>query len=287
MKTIVTFNAGNSNLASLPKMAKRWITSFPFWLKWKLTRLAIWYVVYSKRNSKYVQYAKNEFDVVFPRWKTDEMQALMQNQVVELLSVLATHGDSGFSIGYKRNLFDKLSRFTPLGPLTMNDDEFCLTGDGEMYYNSRNSKVFKNLHGQVSYVNSLKFKVTSNIKEDGVVVPVNHKDDYLTHAFILQPDGRIYFMRKGFLKNPKEINELMSKEFIYDAVEIEYPEQWYIAICKEEDVKEYLNHFDVSKDYELIEKEISYCNNHFRSEIISRINTVGRHMYGSDFSLKF
>lgn len=49
----------------------------------------------------------------------DEMQNLMCNQSLELLSVLDTHGDSGFSIQYKLSLLNKLIRFQPIKPLTL------------------------------------------------------------------------------------------------------------------------------------------------------------------------
>ena len=48
----------------------------------------------------------------------DEMQEMICNHVMKLLEVFADEGHSGFSAPYAINLFSKLAKFEPIGPLT-------------------------------------------------------------------------------------------------------------------------------------------------------------------------
>jgi len=54
----------------------------------------------------------------------DEMQEMMCKDVLEVLKLISSQGHSGFSIGYFKNLLNKLIDFEPLSPLTGNDDEW-------------------------------------------------------------------------------------------------------------------------------------------------------------------
>jgi len=77
-----------------------------------------------------------------PKADGDEMQALMNAQLKELILVFSTHGHSEFSASYARRCLDKLLAFEPLGPLTGEDDEWSDVGDG-VFQNKRCSHVFK------------------------------------------------------------------------------------------------------------------------------------------------
>ena len=80
-----------------------------------ILKQAIKYIVWFSKDSNYVKHALSEFDIAWG--EKDEMQDFMCKQVIELLSLLSTHGDSGFSIGYKLNLFDKLVPHPAYGPI--------------------------------------------------------------------------------------------------------------------------------------------------------------------------
>lgn len=62
--------------------------------------------------------------------------------VMELIEVFSKQGHSGHSAHIVSGLFDKLSRFKPISPLTGNDDEWYESMDG-IFQNKRNSAVFK------------------------------------------------------------------------------------------------------------------------------------------------
>lgn len=72
----------------------------------------------------------------------DEMQRLMCTQVLELLALFDKHGHSGSSAPYAINLFSKLAKFKPIGPLTGEDWEWNEVGHG-VFQNNRCSHVFK------------------------------------------------------------------------------------------------------------------------------------------------
>jgi len=75
------------------------------------------------------------------KWK-DEMQELICNQVMELLDLFGTHGHSGTTAPYARTMFDKLSSYEPIAPLTGEDWEWIEVGKG-VYQNKRCGHVFK------------------------------------------------------------------------------------------------------------------------------------------------
>jgi len=82
----------------------------------------------------------------------DEMQALMNKQLKELILVFGTHGHSGFSAHYSKGVLEKLLGYEPLGPLTGEDSEWnMLMGDwgspDMMYQNKRCGEVFKRADG--------------------------------------------------------------------------------------------------------------------------------------------
>jgi hypothetical protein len=72
----------------------------------------------------------------------DDMQALMNRQLLQIVAVFSTHGHSGFSASYAVGALEKLLRFEPLGPLTGDPDEWMDHGDG-YFQNRRCSHVFK------------------------------------------------------------------------------------------------------------------------------------------------
>jgi hypothetical protein len=83
----------------------------------------------------------------------DEMQQLICEQVVQLLSMFSEHGHSGTSAPYTINLFKQLAMFEPLVPLTGEDwewvdiSEYGGRGNGPLYQNKRCGHVFKDDDG--------------------------------------------------------------------------------------------------------------------------------------------
>lgn len=65
--------------------------------------------------SSLVEFAKDEFKIMGWDKTKDEMQLEVCNNLIELLSVLAKQGHSGFSIGYVLNLSTSTVRLLPSG----------------------------------------------------------------------------------------------------------------------------------------------------------------------------
>lgn len=72
----------------------------------------------------------------------DSMQKLMCEQIIELLSVFSTQGDSGSTITYKLDLLNRLIKRKPISKLTFNDNEFYKASSG-LWQNKRMSSIFK------------------------------------------------------------------------------------------------------------------------------------------------
>ena len=80
----------------------------------------------------------------------DEMQEMICNHVMKLLEVFADEGHSGFSAPYAINLFSKLAKFEPIGPLTGEDWELVNVSEQSGYIlwqNKRCGHVFKDENG--------------------------------------------------------------------------------------------------------------------------------------------
>ena len=76
----------------------------------------------------------------------DEMQALMNRGLLDLVLVFSTQGHSGFSAGYATSALAKLLRYEPLGPLTGDESEWVEVSK-DMWQNNRCGRVFKEADG--------------------------------------------------------------------------------------------------------------------------------------------
>ena len=77
---------------------------------------------------------------------TDDMQELICNHVLALLTVFSDEGHTGTTAPYTINLFSTLAKYDPIVPLTGEDWEWSEVSDGDegkMYQNKRCSAVFK------------------------------------------------------------------------------------------------------------------------------------------------
>ena len=95
----------------------------------------------------------------------DEMQALMNQQLREMLLVFSTHGHSGFSAGYARHALSKLLAYEPIRPLTGEPDEWHEVGPG-VYQNTRCSRVFKDasqFDGQAYDIDAVVFREPNGV----------------------------------------------------------------------------------------------------------------------------
>lgn len=101
-------------------------------------RLALCWRVLRAEPGNLLSHAEREL----PKADGDEMQALMNAQLKELILVFSTHGHSGFSASWARQSLDRLLAYQPLRPLTGEPGEWNEVGDG-VFQNNRCSHVFK------------------------------------------------------------------------------------------------------------------------------------------------
>ena len=124
-----------------------------------------------------IEWAKKELS----RIKHDEegIQDHMDGYILELLEVLCKQGHSNWSATYVINMFDRLSHYLPLTPLTGEDDEWNEVSDG-LYQNKRYSAVFKNADGA--------YNVDGKIfSDDGGETWFTNKDSRIPISFPYMP----------------------------------------------------------------------------------------------------
>lgn len=99
-------------------------------------------------DSNYKLHAQREFKACGydPKEKTGPNRWIQDN-VLELLAVLAVQGHSGNSVHFAVGMFKKLGLFEPLGPITGADDEWMQVS-ADMWQNVRCSHVFKDADGR-------------------------------------------------------------------------------------------------------------------------------------------
>lgn len=250
----------------------------------KKINAAIAFIVENSADSGYIKHAKAEFKIAFDTiWKGEnedeedlEMQKFMCKQVLELLAVLSTHGDSGTTIGYKLDLFNKLVNFKTIAPLTLEDDEFDSRTD-DIAQNKRNSSIFKEKDGAISYLYGLVKNRYWYVGEDNKVIKDRASYTTIGSVFVVKPNGSIYAIRSSVLLKNKNADKL--KTFTIPTYEIEYPKGWWITLVKEEELAAVKKAYDIKKSNSSLEQELNYENGIYRKEIISRIETVKNHMY--------
>ena len=98
-----------------------------------------------------LQYAENELDRIGMTADSDEMNLVMRNHILHMVSEFSKEGHSGFSANYALSILKNLLAFKPLTPLTGEDDEWTDVSEysGKVtYQNKRYSAVFKEDDGE-------------------------------------------------------------------------------------------------------------------------------------------
>lgn len=95
----------------------------------------------------------------------DEMNAMMNRGLLEMVLVFGSQGHSGFSASFATSTLEKLLRYQPLRPLTGEPGEWNEVGNG-VFQNNRCSHVFKQLdrfHGQAYDLQGKVFREPSGV----------------------------------------------------------------------------------------------------------------------------
>jgi len=118
----------------------------------------------SEQESNLVSHARRELAILEAQAAKDEedpqgsleMQQQMTADVLAVMEVIASTGQSGGSIGYFLNLVRRCALMQNVTPLQGDDAEWFYHGPemGDMFQNIRNSAVFKNsVDGRAYYLN--------------------------------------------------------------------------------------------------------------------------------------
>lgn len=150
--------------------------------------------LFRKRKSCLVLFAEKELALAGYDGK-DKYDNRVKEAILELLETFANQRHSGFSASYVSNVFNKLSRYEPLTPLTGQADEWgdvTSREDGEiLYQNKRDSTVFKVVKGTVEEA----FKVDA-------VIWIDRKFQNNAHT---NADSRLYIKRFPFVPKSFEV----------------------------------------------------------------------------------
>ena len=110
-----------------------------------------------------VEFAREELSRAGLFDKDSDYEGMLGTAVMGLIELFAQQGHSGFSAGMVSSIFDKLSRYQPITPLTGADEEWVDIsdlGDGsgsQKYQNKRCSSVFKDADGRTYDIHAVVF----------------------------------------------------------------------------------------------------------------------------------
>jgi len=104
------------------------------WLKWL-----------GHREGNLEKHARRELEIAGMFDSDSDYGGMLGNAVMRMMREFSEEGHSGFSASLTTTLFEKVSRFEPLTPLTGEDDEWNLLdySSDTTYQNKRCSHVFK------------------------------------------------------------------------------------------------------------------------------------------------
>lgn len=175
-----------------------------------------------------------------------ELQGLMSEEgdfyggmtgkaVMELIEVFSKQGHSGMSAPIVVDLFSKLANYEQLGGLTGKDEEWneLNYGDNLAYQNKRNSAVFKQSNGTVTYNDAIVKRCENGTYWTGPL--------YLTRDDAVNNINSIKVAVKGF--------PFIPKTFYIDVIEEEIKKDDWVMWVKDPKQLE-----EVFEYYEKIEK---------------------------------
>lgn len=128
------------------------IAGWKYWLNASVGDLGRRLVRWSQRDSNYLRRARDEWAITFPLTGDadgDRMQALMGENVADMVAMFGLQGHSGLSAGYAQRYIELALRFEPFSPLTGAESEwsapFKYNGSQQ---NKRCSHVFRDSDGR-------------------------------------------------------------------------------------------------------------------------------------------
>lgn len=103
-----------------------------------------------EQENALVKHARHELNLILEEAKTDgdeediRMQKIFNDGILKVVNAFADCGHSGFSASLAIHYLDRLLKFRPLVPLTLEDEEWSKVDiEHKVYQNNRASNVFK------------------------------------------------------------------------------------------------------------------------------------------------
>jgi len=170
--------------------------------------------------SNLVEHAKRELKLAGYLYKEKDFYGGNTGKaVLQLIKVFAKQGHSGMSASLVRQLFNSLSDYKTITPLTGEDDEWCEFGEGR-FQNNRCCSIFKDdkmFKGQAYWIDGKVFSDDRGktwFTGKGSVVPINFPYDTNTKSeyIILNPlqvfiRNLRYNLKYNWFKKKKSIGE--------------------------------------------------------------------------------
>jgi len=174
--------------------------------------------------SNLIKHAEIELKMAGLFDKDSDYGGMLGESVMELMKVFSDQGHSGCSAGMVSNLFDKLSRYKPITPLTLKDDEWCEIGT-DKFQNKRRSSVFKDgKNGRAYFIDAYYKKTQTGSTWSG--------------SLDLQDGTRI---TKCYIKDVKSMPSVC-----IDVIETEVSkDNWDMVIKDMEQLNELKKHYDI------------------------------------------
>lgn len=113
-----------------------------------------------------IHHARRELEIAGMFSKDSDYAGMLGESTINLMKLFSLEGHSGFSAAMQTSLFQKVSRFEPLTPLTGADDEWNEVGDG-YWQNRRCSHVFKDADGRAYDIQGRIFREPSGATYTG------------------------------------------------------------------------------------------------------------------------
>jgi hypothetical protein len=161
------------------------------------------------------KHAKQELEFAGFFSEDSDYGGMLGKAVMELIDVFSEQGHSGMSASLTLKLFSKVANYESLSPLTGKDEEWDFTHDH--WQNKRNSAVFKDKDGNVSYLNAIIKRCPNGVTWTGPL--------FLTREDALNNRNRVNAFAKGFPFTPKI--------FYVDVVEEEIEKDDWIMWAKD------------------------------------------------------
>ena len=98
-----------------------------------------------------VDFANHELQLILDNCDEESrsLQTLINTNILNIVSLVASQGHTGFTASYLINTLNKLLRYQPLSSLTGNEEEWELVDENMgLYQNIRCPSVFRNIEGK-------------------------------------------------------------------------------------------------------------------------------------------